>query len=125
MSESRSNMNLLNPIAAWQFLPQALRDRIGPAAIAHVLGLIGAIEEVQPAQGYQAADHEGYSIIAGILADHLPSAWLADGMTPRRPDLAALGIRTCRHCGCTDASPRMKWRARPGWKRRSVRSDHR
>ncbi len=96
-----TSAGLLDPAAAWKALPAAARDRIGAAAVTHALGLIGSYQGLAPEQGWTAADVEGMTLLEEALRDVMSAAFSPDEQ-PIRPDLAALGIATCRVCGCTD-----------------------
>jgi hypothetical protein len=88
--------------AYWAALTPQEQQRLGEAAM-----LIGFFEAARrlPAKDFLAvgvlrrsvhAFHEGLIRLGAVIPD--ARAW------PEGPDLAALGIRACRHCGCTDAS---------------------
>ena len=84
---------------AWRRLSAGQQAAIGVAAIAAMLGERGRSGGMRPLTGYEAAALEGEALLAAAVARALPDAWADHAL----PDLALLGIRTCRQCGCTDA----------------------
>jgi hypothetical protein len=85
--------------ALWEQLPEAVRRRIGVAAI--VEGYARAMaNHVGPdrAAGFYAAEEAA----GRVLLESLPARVIGRG-GPLLPDLAPLGVRACRRCGCTDA----------------------
>jgi len=91
---------LFDPAAAWRSLGAEAQAEIGVAAIVHILGAIGSGECLRPFQAFDAADMEGIRALESAARDHLPDAFHQD--MPRRPDLAVIGVQSCRECGCTD-----------------------
>jgi hypothetical protein len=80
---------LFNPITCWETMTPEQQRTFGAAGIAHLVGVVG---------GHGAADFEGWELMAQTLEEVIAELRAA----PPRPDLTALGIRTCRVCGCTD-----------------------
>ncbi|WP_049974059.1 hypothetical protein [Azospirillum sp. B4] len=87
-------------LAAWRGLPADCQEAIGAAALVHILGLMGSMQGLSPAQGYRAAEHEGIQSLEQAVLTHLPDAFDGDGL-PRRPELAGIDVHACRGCGCT------------------------
>jgi hypothetical protein len=97
---------------AWEALSPDVQARLGMAAIAiGAAHLVEMIEEREfPAwQTAAAATHTNYfdaAMLEGVLcAAEVVHALVLDCDVARLlpPDLAALGIRQCTGCGCTDA----------------------
>lgn len=93
-----TDMAWFDVTTAWQGLPADQQRVIGAAAIAAGLGENGAMEGRRPAVGFAAAPVEAAILLGRAVAAALPGPF-AEGALP---DLAALGIRTCRRCGCTE-----------------------
>jgi len=89
---------LIDPVAAWRSLAPEQQQQLGVAAIIHLLGLHGVNVGLEPRAGFQAAEFAGREALIYGAAELLPGAF----DPPHRPDLSALGIVTCRVCGCTD-----------------------
>ncbi|MFG1187802.1 MULTISPECIES: hypothetical protein [Xanthobacter] len=89
------------PAAIWAALPPEVQQQIGIAAITMTLGRLGQTAGLIPDHGYAAAEIEAMQVIQQHLEQHAPEAF-SNGEA-RLPRLSALGIRACRHCGCTDA----------------------
>src|SRR5271168_2751043 len=92
---------LFDPVAAWRALPSEAQAEIGIAAIVHILGAIGSAEGLKPYQAFDAADMEGIQVLEEATREHLAEAF--EGELPRRPNLAAIHVQSCRLCGCTDS----------------------
>lgn len=85
-------------IAAWNKLTAEQQREIGVAAIIYAIGELAQFDGgVEPCQGFESAAHHGRS----ALYDTVEEKVLA-GSKMQAPDLAALGVRACRVCGCTD-----------------------
>jgi hypothetical protein len=85
--------------AHWAALDPEQQQRLGEAALllsAAVLGQANAVERSQVIERWEHAEAEAWQMIAAFDPDL--------EMFPDGPDLEALGIRTCRECGCTDAN---------------------
>ena len=87
---------LLDPAAAWDAMSADMQRRIGVTALVAALGEAGAMGSL----GHEAALDAGLAALCGLVMEHLD---LDPGQEPPRPDLAAIGVRACRSCGCTDA----------------------
>lgn len=85
-------------LAAWRRLPPDLQERAGAAALAHALGLRGAMEDTPWETAFCAAQEAGSAVLERLIEEHL----VPRGEPLPRPDLSALGVRACRACGCTD-----------------------
>lgn len=85
--------------AAWSSLTPIQQAQIGVAAIVHTLGAIGASLNMDPPQGWQAADTEGLAALELAAMDLLPDAFEPE---PLLPSLAPIGVRSCMVCGCSD-----------------------
>ncbi|HVB68012.1 MAG TPA: hypothetical protein VNE67_09175 [Acetobacteraceae bacterium] len=88
---------LLDLARAWDGLAPDRQRAIGIGAILSWIGTTGEMDDLSPPQAYRAAAHHGEA----MLEDALRLSLFGSGPPPR-PDLDALGIRTCRRCGCTD-----------------------
>jgi hypothetical protein len=87
-----------NPRAYWEALSPTQQRAVGEAAL--LIALFEAGRDASP-DGHAAARcshamEEGSRRLRRVIGD--ASVW------PEGPDLAVLGIRACRECGCTDAS---------------------
>jgi hypothetical protein len=89
--------SLLNPVECWDQLTAEQQRTFGAAGIAHLLGTFGALTD-RPQNIYVTAEFEGYELMVRSLEEIFPELRI----NPPKPDLRALGIRTCRKCGCTD-----------------------
>ena len=94
-------MSRFNPRAFWQSLNRKQRSKIGEAAL--LLSLAGdapdALDEdldLALIRKLQHAEQEAWGILGNFAPDVID---YSDGL-----DLAAIDIRTCRVCGCTDNS---------------------
>jgi hypothetical protein len=88
-----------DPRAAWSALDPEQQRRLGEAAIllsAVFRGQEAATERWQVTERWEHAETEVFHMIEAFAPD------LA--AYPEGPDLAAIGIRSCRECGCTDRS---------------------
>jgi len=91
----------LDPAEAWARLDPEVQKRIGAAAIAATMGAIGMDMGIYPRQGFAAANLMAVDVLDRAVCEHvLPG-------DPERhrlalPDLWALGIQTCRECGCVE-----------------------
>ena len=88
-----------NARAYWAALSPWQQRAIGEAAL--LLALFDAWPDDDPTliAGRERCEHameESYRILREVMPN--ASLW------PEGPDLAALDIRACRHCGCTDFS---------------------
>jgi hypothetical protein len=81
---------LINTTDIWDRMTPAQQRAFGNAGIIHLLGIVG---------GSTAANFEGWDLMSCTLDEVAPE--LRTVPHPR-PDLTALGLRTCRVCGCTD-----------------------
>lgn len=97
---------LFDPLAAWKRLAPEQQQGIGVAAIVHMLGANGALDadvdspfDGRHRVGWDAANVEGFAALDQAVRESLPAAFSPE---PLRPDLAAIGVRACRVCGCTD-----------------------
>ncbi|SRR5579859_1347042 len=101
MSGNTSNLRvvesqtLFDVKAAWSTLTEAQRESIGIAAIIQAIGEAGDYSGRGTA--FAAAAVEG----AGALSDACEAA-LGDLDELPRPDLAAIDVKACRGCGCTE-----------------------
>lgn len=93
-----TEMARFDVMAVWQGLPAERQLAIGTAAITAVLAENGAMEGRRPVVGFAAASVEAAILLGQAVAAALPEAFAAGAL----PDLEALGIRTCRDCGCTE-----------------------
>lgn len=101
MNANTGNLRVVEPQAlfdakaAWSTLTEAQRESIGIAAIIQAIGEAGDYSGRGPA--FAAAAIEG----AGALSDACEDA-LGDLDELPRPNLAAIDVRACRGCGCTE-----------------------
>ncbi|MFG1270811.1 hypothetical protein V5F40_22935 [Xanthobacter sp. DSM 14520] len=89
-----------DPAAIWAALPPEVQQQIGIAAITMTLGSLGQTAGLIPDHGYAAAELEALQVIRLHLEQCAPEAFSKG--EAKLPRLSALGIRACRHCGCTD-----------------------
>lgn len=94
-----------DPAAAWLALDDDQRTRIGEAALLLQLASEAQAlswDEPNPTPERLRADRRWEH--AELMAwDRLEAAVPIDAdLFPDGPDLAALGVRACRQCGCTD-----------------------
>jgi hypothetical protein len=88
-----------NARAYWEALSPWQQRAIGEAALLLALFEVWPADDPTMMAGLERCEHameEGYRVLREAFPD--ASRW------PAGPDLAALGIRACRQCGCTDAS---------------------
>jgi len=78
--------------AYWRHLPPGRQKKIGEAAVLLVLAMAADTGNSR----WWHAHEEAELRLRQLLPD--PAEY------PEGPDLAAVGIRACRHCGCTDHS---------------------
>lgn len=83
-----------SPVSAWASLPTRVQSLLGPAAVAHVFGLMGYNHGVAPREQYEVAEREAFYLLDELCRQYLPAAFGDDG-TPLLPDLSLLGIETC------------------------------
>lgn len=98
---ARGPLPLVDPVAIWRQLSDEGREHIGAAAVAHMLGMMGSVQGLEPDQGWAAADLEGAILLEDAIRTWIPQA-LDQNDQPVRPDLSVFGIATCHECGCTD-----------------------
>jgi hypothetical protein len=82
----------------WESLPVQQRDAIGRAALVYALGSIGSWEGLAPPQGWAAAELEATIALQAVVRG-LPA--IVEAAQLPRPLLSAIGVRSCRQCGCT------------------------
>lgn len=80
--------------AWWGGLTAEQRQQVGEMAALYWL----SAELGMPTVRWQHAFEEAEQALTALMPDPDPDRY------PDGPDLAALGIRTCRVCGCTDQS---------------------
>jgi hypothetical protein len=95
-----------NPRAAWDALDADQQRAIGEAALLlHVSTEAQAINsDHAPTPELVAADRRwehAEQVAWNLLTETIP---VDADLYPDGPDLAAIGIRACRECGCTDDS---------------------
>ena len=95
----RTPAGLADLPALWAALDEEGRTRIGIAALAAGLGMVGESYGVEPVQGFGAAALEGTAALAARMEAELEYTDLA---SLPRPDLSAIGVAACRGCGCTE-----------------------
>ncbi len=81
-----------DPAAAWRALPPAQQQTVGIAAMLLSLASAANSDNHSP-RGWEHAEFEAWAILAEATSDYRDY--------PEGPDLAAIGIRACRQCGCT------------------------
>ena len=91
---------LFDPRAAWRDLAAPVRDALGPWLLVLLVGQAGAAVGAEPGQAYEAAVGEALAHLEQAARGALPE--LFESSSPPSPDLAALGVRSCRRCRCTD-----------------------
>jgi hypothetical protein len=88
--------NWIDPVAAWKRLHPKVQEQLGAAAVAVGLGDLGAALS-DASERFDAVAAEAGGLIAALVEQHIAPDGPPDGI-----DLAPLGIRQCRECGCTD-----------------------
>lgn len=83
---------------AWKQLSPDQQSQIGTAALIHAIGYWRA-DRIDKIVGWDAAEYEGARMMAGFVHNALGEDTIA---SLPLPDLAPIGIRACRVCGCTD-----------------------
>jgi hypothetical protein len=86
-----------NPRAYWEALSPKQQREVGEAAL--LIALFEAEQHYPSGNAAERSAHameEGCRMLRGVIGD--ASVW------PEGPDLAVLGIRACRVCGCTEYS---------------------
>ena len=86
-----------DPAAAWDGLAPDMQRAFGVGAMTAVAGTI-LNEDATP--GHEPGD-TAFSEALGVLADLFTEHVHPEPMTGLI-DLAAIGVRMCSHCGCTD-----------------------
>jgi hypothetical protein len=81
-----------NARAFWSELPAEMQCKIGESALLLAMAMRARLDDSR----WLHARDEAVVRLGGLLRD-APQC-------PEGPDLAALGIRACRVCGCTDLS---------------------
>ncbi len=98
---------LFDAAAAWENLSEDRKRQLGIATIIQHVALImerdgAAPQSCRSPYALEAAVMASESFITTLLRDVV----LPHAVAPlQRPDLAPLGVRSCRVCGCTDQSP--------------------
>ena len=109
--------NAFNPVTTWRHLSIAAGDRVGPAALTLLAGMLGSMANLGPGNAFAAAETEALDELAEIAVDGLPDIFgQVDGSLPQ-PLLAPLGFTSCRLCGFT---PRCACDEGCGWSEVSV-----
>lgn len=79
------------------------------AALVYAVGSIGCgviadigTHEMREQHALEAACWEGGRSVERLVAAHVLPPRVSDLEIPPRPDLAAIGVRSCACCGCTD-----------------------
>jgi len=92
----------VNPFEIWDELSPEQQRTFGAAGIVHMLGTLGAFSE-QPSKAYEAAEFEGLELMISTLDNiYCPVNQLELRANTPIPDLAYIGLQTCRVCGCTN-----------------------
>lgn len=84
--------------AVWDALTDAQRTEIGVSAIILALGAMAMDRHLDPFDLWDTAVCEGQDKLEAAVVAHV----IAGSTTLPRPDLAAIGVRSCERCGCTD-----------------------
>jgi hypothetical protein len=97
------DVDLVDPAALYLDTFPELRERIGQAAIAMVLGQMGCLPGMQ-SPAHETAESEALWQLVGLVRRAADEQTSNARRTPlgRRVDLNAIGIRMCLSCGCTD-----------------------
>ncbi len=98
-------MTVFDPATVWDALPAEVQRRF---ALAAVIGVAAHVREVelgllhQPSAAWSTAFGEAWNTMRAIVDPDRPE--LADLKAPelKAPDLAAIGLRSCEICGCSD-----------------------
>ena len=94
--------------AAWERLPSEAQRAIGIAALVYAVGEVGACLGLEGASSeretlaFDAARLEGSLALGRLAISTVLATEVWKGALPPRPDLAAIGVRSCEGCGCTD-----------------------
>lgn len=88
---------LFDPLAAWTRLDPRVKEQIGAAAVAQGAADV-CLGESASEFDFDAASAESSRVIAALVEGSV----LQRGQIPDGIDLAPLGIRQCRQCGCTE-----------------------
>lgn len=96
-------VDLVDPVLLSSRTRDELRNRIGHAAIAMVLGQMGSLPGMQ-STAHETAESEALWQLASLVRQAADEQTSNSCRTPlgRRIDLNAIGIRMCDSCGCTD-----------------------
>lgn len=83
---------------AWKRLSPVQQSQIGAAAMIYAVGVWRA-DRINTVVGWDAAEYEGARRMAGFVHNALGEDRIA---SLPLPDLAPIGVRACRVCGCTE-----------------------
>lgn len=96
----------IDPVALWNLLPEDAKERLGAAAIVHVLVeefCAGGYPAAVADNALVAAGYESFGVMVSVVNSHVVENEKCDPVSSDwRPDLNKIGVRSCTACGCTD-----------------------